>query len=53
MLMGLVAARERTEEDWSRLLSGAGFEVLKVWRHEKGDEGVIEAALREEGEGDG
>lgn len=53
MLMGLLAARERTEADWLQLLSGAGFEVLRVWRDEKGVESVIEAGLREEEEGEG
>ncbi|CAN8097784.1 unnamed protein product [Discula destructiva] len=47
-LMGLLSARERTEEDWTRLLEAGGFRVLKVWKDTRGIESVIEAELADE-----
>lgn len=45
-LMGLLAARERTEEDWKRLLDTAGFEIVRLWKDTRGIESVIEAELK-------
>lgn len=45
-LLGLLAARERTQDDWARLLLAGGFEVIKVVRDAQGIESVIEAQLR-------
>lgn len=44
-LMGLLAAVERTEADWIKLLHNAGFKVVKVWKDTRGIESVIEAEL--------
>lgn len=46
-LMGLLAARERTKEDWTKLLDTAGFQVIKIWEDTRGVENVIEAELKE------
>ncbi|ROW15289.1 hypothetical protein VPNG_02994 [Cytospora leucostoma] len=44
-LMGLLAAIERTEDEWKRLLENAGFKVIQFWKDTKGIETVIEAEL--------
>lgn len=44
-LMGLLAASERTEAAWTKLLVSAGFKVVKVWKDTRGIESVIEAEL--------
>lgn len=44
-LMGLLAAVERTEADWRKLLENAGFRVINVWKDTRGIESVIEAEL--------
>lgn len=50
-LLGLLAARERTEADWRRLLGTAGFAVVRLWRDARGIESVIEAELEPVGDG--
>lgn len=44
-LMGLLAAVERTEADWRKLLETAGFRIINVWKDTRGIESVIEAEL--------
>ncbi|ROW05745.1 hypothetical protein VMCG_05180 [Cytospora schulzeri] len=44
-LMALLAAGERTEADWRKLLDNAGFKIIKVWKDTRGIESVIEAEL--------
>lgn len=45
LMMALGSVRERTEADFRRLFESAGLRVEKVWSHEQGTEGVIEACL--------
>ena len=39
--------KERTEEDWKRLVEGAGLRVQKVWEVERGSESIVEVVLAE------
>lgn len=43
LMMVLGAARERTQEDWRRLLRSAGFRCVNIWTYEQGTESLIEA----------
>lgn len=45
LMMTVVAAEERTENSWSRLLKLAGLKLVKIWNFEIGTESVIEAEL--------
>lgn len=45
LMLVLGAMRERTEEQWTKLLTRAGFMVLKIHRFEMGSESLIEAEL--------
>ncbi|KAL1873646.1 hypothetical protein Plec18167_006163 [Paecilomyces lecythidis] len=45
MVMTLVKARERNQQDWRRLLESAGLRILKIWSHENGIESLIECEL--------
>ncbi len=45
-MMAMLAAKERTESQWKRLLESAGLTIVKIWRS-GGEEGVIEAVLKE------
>ncbi|KAL2174027.1 S-adenosyl-L-methionine-dependent methyltransferase [Thermothelomyces heterothallicus CBS 202.75] len=47
MVMALLSSRERTEEDWRRLLEGAGLKIVKIWSTDKqnGVESLIECEL--------
>lgn len=49
-LMGLLAAIERTQDDWTKLLENAGFKIIKVWKDIRGIESVIEAELKDDAE---
>lgn len=44
-IMHLLAAGERTEVRWVRLLRGADFEIIKIWRLAHSQECLIEAEL--------
>lgn len=45
LMMTVVAAEERTERNWGRLLAIAGLKIVKLWKFEIGTESVIEAEL--------
>ncbi|KAF6799563.1 o-methyltransferase [Colletotrichum sojae] len=45
-MMALVAGRERSEEDWRRLLGSVGMRVVKVWEREGAAHCVIEVEVR-------
>lgn len=44
-MMALVSGRERTEEDWSRLIESCGLRVLGFYHSLASKEAVIEAEL--------
>ncbi|KAL4883935.1 S-adenosyl-L-methionine-dependent methyltransferase [Aspergillus karnatakaensis] len=44
-MMSLLAAAERTQSDWERLLTGAGFRIVKFWPDPQEYEMVIEAEV--------
>jgi hypothetical protein len=43
--MSVVAAEERTEGNWVRLLKEAGLKIVKLWSFGVGTESLIEAEL--------
>lgn len=45
MLMTLVSARERRENEWRQLLELAGFRIVSIWSHVNGVESLIECQL--------
>jgi hypothetical protein len=45
MLMTLVSARERRENEWRQLLELAGFRIVSIWSHVNGLESLIECQL--------
>ncbi len=45
LMMSLLAARERTEQQWQTLLEGVGFKIVKIWSAEPGAESLIEAEI--------
>ena len=44
-MMALTSSCERTEVNWGALLDSVGLRIIKVWNHEPGTEGLIEAEL--------
>lgn len=44
-MMHLLSASDRMESSWLALIEGAGFEVLKIWRHPVSGDSVFEAVL--------
>lgn len=48
LMMTVVAAEERTEKSWARLLPLAGLKLVKTWKFEIGTESVIEAELADD-----
>jgi len=42
-IMLMLAAYERTQKDWEKLLSDAGFKIVKLWPDPRGFETLIEA----------
>lgn len=44
-LMNCLSGLERTEDQWRRLLSGIGLEIVSISRHPRAVESVIEAGL--------
>lgn len=44
-MMSVVSGLERTEEQWEKLLDGAGFRIVSISRHPRAAESVIEAEL--------
>lgn len=45
MMLTLLSSRERTEEDWNNVLSGAGLKICKIWSAANGVESLIECEL--------
>ena len=43
MMIALLSSRDRSENDWERLLLSAGFKVVKVWKSLAAYESVVEA----------
>ena len=48
IMMALYSSGERREQDWRKLLEGAGFRIIKIWTVEPGAESLIEAELATE-----
>lgn len=46
LMMALGSVRERTEADFLRLLTAAGYTVARVWTVEQGTESLIEAYVK-------
>ena len=44
-LFAIMGARERSEEDWRRLIVAAGLQVCKIWSPVSGTESLIECEL--------
>ncbi len=44
-IMLMLAAYERTQKNWEKLLSDAGFKITKLWPDPRGFETLIEAEL--------
>ena len=44
-LMNVLSGLERTEDHWGRLLEGCDLKIVKIWRHPRAVESVIEAEL--------
>jgi hypothetical protein len=44
LMMTVVAAEERTENNWRRLLKTAGLKIVKIWTFEN-TESIIETEL--------
>lgn len=49
LMLALGAVRERTEEDWRRLLASVGLTITQIWTVEPGTESIIEAEFRKSG----
>ena len=45
ILMGLLAASERTENQWEILLGSVGLRIVKIWVHPESTKSLIEADL--------
>ncbi|EXF83960.1 major facilitator superfamily transporter [Colletotrichum fioriniae PJ7] len=45
MMMTLFSSRERTEEQWRKLLEPAGLRIIKIWSAGEGVESLIECEL--------
>ena len=50
LMLALGAVRERTEEDWRRLLASVGLKITQIWTVEPGTESIIEAEFHGGGE---
>ena len=44
-MIGMVAGRERTEEEWRDLVAGAGMRLERVWRSEGAVQAILEVAV--------
>ncbi|KAF2093148.1 S-adenosyl-L-methionine-dependent methyltransferase [Rhizodiscina lignyota] len=47
-MMGMLVARERTEDQWRELLAAAGLKLNGIWQKDPASESVIEAVLADE-----
>ena len=45
IVMGLLAASERTENQWEILLGSVGLRIVKIWGHPESTKSLIEADL--------
>ena len=48
LMMATFSSRERSEQNWRRILEGVGFRIIKIWCPEPGAESLIEAELAAE-----
>lgn len=46
-MMVMVGGRERTAQDWRRLLNATGFQVSRIWSSEGAPQSIVEATLAE------
>ncbi|KAI1081430.1 S-adenosyl-L-methionine-dependent methyltransferase [Whalleya microplaca] len=44
-MMASLAAYERTEAMWIKLINEAGFKIIKIWKDGRGNESLLEAEL--------
>lgn len=44
-MMALLSGVERTESEWTHLLSESGFGILKIWKHPRRLDAIIEAEV--------
>ena len=47
VMMAAVSGIERTERQWTDLLSSVGLKIVKIWSHGPEDDALIEAVLEE------
>lgn len=45
LMMASFSSRERSEQNWRRILEGVGFRIIKIWTPEPGAESLIEAEV--------
>lgn len=45
VMLAYFSSKERTEEDWNKLISDAGLKITKIWSGGKGVESLIEVEL--------
>ena len=45
LMLALGAVKERTEQDWHRLVEAAGLKITGIWTKEQGTESLIECEL--------
>ena len=48
LMMATFSSRERSEQNWRRILEGVGFRIIKIWSPEPGAESLIEAEVAAE-----
>ena len=44
-MMAMLAATERTEQSWEKLLTSVGLRIVKIWNYDRTAESLIEAEL--------
>lgn len=47
VMMAMTAATERTNNQWHKLLSSVGLEIVRIWSHPDSRESLIEAELQQ------
>ena len=48
LMMATFSSRERSEQNWRRILEDVGFRIIKIWCPEPGAESLIEAEVAAE-----
>ena len=48
LMMATFSSRERSEQNWRRILEGVGYRIIKIWSQEPGAESLIEAEVAAE-----